>query len=95
MGWGYPYWNFTVNVSSGDTIPLNVSLYMQKATPNPSTICNNPPCANLSNTVCTNCPGTILNYTRNFTSADQGQWYYQFQLNDTETRRPQDSSTLR
>jgi hypothetical protein len=84
-GWGWPNWNFSVLASSGDTSPQNVSLYMQLNNPNPTQLCDRDNCSNLTTTICT-APGCLnqqMTWIRNWTPLDQGQWYYQFKMNNS------------
>src|SRR3989344_6641496 len=84
-GWGYPNWNFSVLASSGDQSPQNVSLYMQLNAPNPFNVCNATTCFNQTTTLCTapSCLNQQMIWLRNFTFTEQGQWYYQFKMNNS------------
>ncbi|MFC2143673.1 hypothetical protein ACFLQN_04720, partial [Candidatus Aenigmatarchaeota archaeon] len=80
-GWGYPNWNFSVIASSGDDSKINVSLYMEKGSPNPSILCEN--CSNYTTQVLTTPIGVQVGWYKNFSANDKGQWYYQFKMNDS------------
>jgi len=83
-GWGRNDWNFSVIASSGDVdANLNVTLFMDKATPNPTTKCSEPTCVNQSSVVCDNCLDQTVYWNRTFTSDDIGEWFFQFQFNDS------------
>ncbi|MBU2562580.1 MAG: hypothetical protein KKF68_02885, partial [Nanoarchaeota archaeon] len=82
-GWGYPNWNFSVIASSGDINNVyNVSLYMAQSV-NPNTVCTAPTCVNQTEINCTNCVGYQMIWFRNFNYTQQGQWFYQFKMNDS------------
>ncbi|MCH8003655.1 MAG: hypothetical protein IH934_03400 [Nanoarchaeota archaeon] len=84
-GWGRPDWNFSTIASSGDPdITINVTFFMEKATPNPTTECRAPTCVNQTNTTCINCIDFTLYWNRTFTSDEQGQWFFQFKMNDSD-----------
>jgi len=86
QGWGSPDWNFSVVASSGDIDSiLNVSLYMAQNV-NPTTACSGPVCVNQTPVECDASVGCVdqpVVFYRNFTSNQQGTWYYQFKFNDT------------
>jgi len=85
-GWGRPDWNFTVIASSGDPgAPINITLFMEKGVPNPTTECNSPTCANQTTTLCTNCIDQTIYWNRTFTNDDIGDWFFQFKMNDTDS----------
>jgi len=89
-GWGTPNWQFNVSASSGDPdADINISVFMDKATPNPPTKCENDVCNNQTNITCLNCIEDIKIWFRNFSSDDPagdliGQWFFQFKMNDTD-----------
>ncbi|MEM5878331.1 MAG: hypothetical protein QXF12_05625, partial [Candidatus Aenigmatarchaeota archaeon] len=86
-GWGYQNWNFSINVSSGDSENvLSASIYMAQFWP-PITLCPSNICLNQTPLECANCIGSTKYWYRNFTAYDQGTWYYQFKLDGTQTEQ--------
>ncbi|MEX0932739.1 MAG: hypothetical protein WDZ77_01420, partial [Candidatus Pacearchaeota archaeon] len=89
-GWGNPNWNFTITASSGDVNNIyQVDVLMDTAV-NPTApggICNATQggCVNQTPVICDNCISQEVTYYRNFTSSDQGTWFFRFALNDSET----------
>ena len=84
-GWGYPNWNFSIVASSGDpSVTENITLHIGTAWP-PGTAeeCNSTTCYNGTSTICTGCQSALTWWLRNFSSTQQGTWYYRFKLGDT------------
>ncbi|HLD55168.1 MAG TPA: hypothetical protein VJB35_02800, partial [Candidatus Nanoarchaeia archaeon] len=80
-GWGYPNRNLSVIASSGDVNQIiNISLYLGQ-TVNPG-VCSPSICINQTPISCDNCINSQKTWFRNFTSSNQGQWFYQFKMDD-------------
>src|SRR3989339_1903392 len=78
-GWGYPNRNLSVIASSGDVNQIiNISLYLGQ-TVNPG-VCSPSICINQTPISCDNCINSQKTWFSNFTSSNQGQWFYQFKM---------------
>src|SRR3989339_309233 len=81
-GWGYSNRNFSVIASSGNINQvINISLYLGQ-TVNPG-VCSPSICINQTPIFCDNCINSQKTWFRNFTSSNQGQWFYQFKMDDS------------
>ncbi|MBS3166486.1 hypothetical protein J4444_05165, partial [Candidatus Woesearchaeota archaeon] len=79
-GWGKRNWNFSIIASSGDPdIVYNLSLLMGQ-TPPPSASCEPPECSNETTRDILSDISVTRYWYRNFTSNQQGTWYYRFQM---------------
>src|SRR3989338_2211610 len=67
-GWGYPDWNFSAVISSGDpTISENITLHVGTAwPPGPAEECNSTTCVNGTSVICTGCQSALTWWIRNF-----------------------------
>ncbi len=94
QGWGNPNWQFNVTASSGDANNIiNVTLYMGTGV-NPTTVCNATySCYNQTPLNCSTCSGQSMYWERNFTYEDQGQWFYQFKMDNPGTTESTSGTT--
>ena len=96
---GYYYdlnWNFTVNATSGDEIPMRIELYLKQGSGGFGECSTLPTCKNITFDRCDNCQQQTYYWYKNFTDKDDvGTWFYQIRMinNNTETIAKQTSGT--
>jgi hypothetical protein len=81
-GWGYPNWNFSIIVSSGDpTVTDNITLHIGTGwPPGVAEECTSTTCVNGTAVLCTGCQNALTWWQRNWTYNQMGTWYYRFKL---------------
>jgi len=92
----YPHnnWNFSVEATSGNTVPMDIKIFLKKGA-GEFAECPSNVCVNQTSTKCVNCINDTIYWYRNFTELDTGTWFYQMRMinNNTGQLETQTSGT--
>ncbi|MBR9680050.1 MAG: hypothetical protein GOU99_03305, partial [Candidatus Altiarchaeota archaeon] len=88
----YENWNFSVAAISGDTVPMDVKLYLKKGSDDFAE-CSENICLNITPTRCVNCINSTIYWYRNFTDTDVGTWFYKIVFVNNNTGATEDETS--